>query len=1190
MTATDGSDDASDSSVSNGFGGMGGDGGGNETMEITASMASTMSKAPTGEPPIRDPDDDDGPPIPHDVSGLRLLSRSPHPYHHRNSDLLHPADRIEAHAHATEINNTHDTPDTLHTAGAADTSHPAHAAGFQAVVGAIPSPSSALSLASFASGFGFFKDSSPASDSGTEADDEHFLKGLPAPRSKPHKGLRGMNEVLSGISTPLLPVPLHSFGSGGGGGNVGSAHESEQHRRSRSGRKRTGRLEQRDNGSGVDTDGGDSVAGSVYSFVGDDAQDKQLDRAATPGRDVNAHGEGRRPQGHTPISPQTLFQKLKRDAVAASAALDSRDKDRRQGRGSAERSRRRREIVRRSTELLLLVSLAALLFSNPDVRPLLLHWRYELQAVTAVIGGLLLLYPLRLILWVRHYETRGRGDNAEEQPPSTPLRQLIAIPASFDPAPLFYPLTIPVFVSFLLATPTLHAAPLLNLVLSICTLPRPLLPFSLSTELCSPVHWTLSIVPLTVAEALPSSFKGRGLHSTIQTPVAPLSPDLATLIYPLHQTLCWLLHDLTTTSLLPAELQLLSVALINLLFLATSPQAVILQALLWAGGVSILVLGGGVVRRGILLARIPRWRFRRDDPSAQKTDSLWWLLSPAAVVSRVWAELKSLRRARLELMYGPGPGGSDFRGNSFGDSDDSTDNGNHSPPRDGGVVDGAAWKTMPHKMPKMPKMHNAPKTVKRSATVVAARSTTAPLDATAEGANAGGRPRRHSTTQTVTHTPSGRRKRATSPTIRAFFSLTHEQAVRRKWLYAAFLYACIAFVILAGIRPYVAAFALHGRDPFGWALGYLFGDIDWFRLEVVKTNLEGWVCLPPRTVSSMSSAPCPSCAAGWVEHIRQAWLGAATTRLLLAAYWCIVIVFGLAVVFTLSPVYEVDTRRKVFHFMMVAMLLPATFVDPAYAALALSLVLAVFLLLDLVRASQLPPLSRPIATFLTPYVDGRDLRGPVVISHIFLLIGCAIPLWLSMASLPRMPTTPDTPGPSETFGIPTDGWNVPTRDVSMVSGIICVGLGDAAASLIGRRWGRRKWLWGGGKSLEGSAAFALAVFAGLMLASLWLRVGGWAATGEALAPVSVSAASVGTEATGASAASTKSLVHTLRAALPPSLQRVVSWIGCKAAQSVAPRAAVCASVASLTEAVLTGGNDNVVVPVILWTCVKSFGL
>jgi hypothetical protein len=42
------------------------------------------------------------------------------------------------------------------------------------------------------------------SDSGTEADDEHFLKGLPAPKFRPHKGLRGLEGSLSSTPSPLL--------------------------------------------------------------------------------------------------------------------------------------------------------------------------------------------------------------------------------------------------------------------------------------------------------------------------------------------------------------------------------------------------------------------------------------------------------------------------------------------------------------------------------------------------------------------------------------------------------------------------------------------------------------------------------------------------------------------------------------------------------------------------------------------------------------------------------------------------------------------------------------------------------------------------------------------------------------------------------------------------------------------------
>jgi dolichol kinase len=251
---------------------------------------------------------------------------------------------------------------------------------------------------------------------------------------------------------------------------------------------------------------------------------------------------------------------------------------------------------------------------------------------------------------------------------------------------------------------------------------------------------------------------------------------------------------------------------------------------------------------------------------------------------------------------------------------------------------------------------------------------------------------------------------------------------------------------------------------------------------------------------------------------------------LLLCAWCLVILaVGLGVVLSFTFV-EVDTRRKVFHGMMVAMLLPTIFIDPAFISLALVLILAIFLILDLLRASQLPPLSRPIASFLTPYVDGRDLRGPVVVSHIFLLIGCAVPLWLSLAGMRFL------------GGDPWKNWEVEKRDVSMIAGVVCVGMGDAAASLIGRRYGRRKWPWTGGKSLEGSVAFALAVTVGLVAGKMWLRIGAWD--------------------------DMSSRAHD-------------DWA------TVVSKAGIAACGASFMEAVLTGGNDNVVVPIVLWLLVKA---
>ncbi|KAI8285112.1 Dolichol kinase sec59 [Colletotrichum sp. SAR 10_98] len=773
-----------------------------------------------------------------DKDELRTLSRSPHPYHHLNTELPHPAHRI-----VYRPSNPTSTPPKDSSAESSRT----------------PSP--------FPS---FTKDSSQGSDSGTEADDEHFLKGLPAPKVRLHKGLRGRNEIISGASTPLF---------------------------------------------------------SPENQEDDDAAKRQTQRA----------------------------EKLR--------FWEDRN------------YRRTKELIRRVSEFIIVGSLFAVLRANPKVKPILSAWSQDLRFLAMLVTSLMLLYPIRLVAWsIRHKTSSSKSP--------------IAVPTIFDPAPILYPPSI--------------------------------------------------------------------------------------------------------------TLLLLSIALINVLLLAHSPQATILQALLWGGGVGVLVVCGPVVRWGIALARVPRLRFRRVI-SPSKKQSLFGFLS----------EGLSMRRFKHELL------GSSLEetASEAGDSEDEID-GPFSKPlrvRTFGVADMASQTDR-----KADGLHsdNSPDSPDGSAI---SRRNTFPHVLQRP------RPRR-----SLTHTSAGRRKRTASTTVRQFFKLTEAQATMRKWTYAAYVYASIVSIILVPVREYIGRFALQGNEPVGWALGYLLGELPWFRFQVVSANLERWICLPTRLDEEEKAA----CHEGWVQHVRFSDFGEANTRLLMSAYWLMIVIIGLTIVIRLDPKYEVDTRRKVFHFMMVGMFLPATFVDPVYAALALILVLAIFLILDLLRASQLPPLSRPIASFLTPYVDGRDHKGPVVISHIFLLIGCAIPLWLSLATLPRSGS-----------GYLT-GWEVPTREVSMVAGVICVGLGDAAASLIGRRFGHRKWVWGGGKSLEGSVAFAVAVFLGLMAATTWLRIGGW----------------------------------------PVAPEQQVAW------PSSVRNAGFCASMASLTEAVLTGGNDNVIVPVVLWTCVKSIGV
>ena len=763
--------------------------------------------------------------------------------------------------------------------------------------------------------------------------------------------------------------------------------------------------------------------------------------------------------------------------------------------------RRRAELLRRVAETLLLGAVACITCGSAS-ELLLRRWakgspvngirqmiklKYlftECIAHGSIVSIVYLSYPLRLFYYHRAHAS-----------PNDKSYSGIRVPAAFDPAPLLYPVLIPVLVAVLLAGVNPRVI-LPNIVLSISSMPRQIIPFSESPPGYSSTHWLLSALPLAIAQARNSP----SIHNTYDL-------EKLVLLHPLHQALVPSLGYLTTTSLLPAELQLLSVSMINLLYLASSPQALILKALLWIGGLSIFILCGTVLRWEVALARVPSWRFRHPRRRSRRGFVLF-------------SALDDYFKGRLQywgIVSGPElASDSDEPQNFAAYAGRNKRQGMFKPvAAEAKIVESCLPSKSPLSVIDLDETPAFPDTNGISSTFQAQLNSH----------------RRHTLPSYIrdnlgnytqrSHTES-RRMKLPSTRPRSFLSLTEAQATVVKWFNAIYVYTTVVIIVIAGIRTYVSQSALHGQEPVGWALGYMFSDLPFFRTTIASLGLDNWISLSEQLRNYQISRE--SSMAGYRRRMH---FGAANIRLLICAYYLGIIVAGLAVVFRLSASVEVDTRRKVFHGMMVVMFLPTIFIDPTFTALALILVLAIFLLLDLFRASQLPPISKPLTHFLAPYVDGRDHRGPIVVSHIFLLIGCAIPLWLSLGATER------------TGEPPWDGWDVPKRDLSMISGVVCVGMGDAAASLIGRRYGRRRWCWSGGKSLEGSLAFAVAVILGLGVERLWLQIGGWAGdSGDAWALT----------------------------------------LG---------KAAVAAACASLTEAVLTGGNDNVVVPVILWLVVRA---
>lgn len=158
--------------------------------------------------------------------------------------------------------------------------------------------------------------------------------------------------------------------------------------------------------------------------------------------------------------------------------------------------------------------------------------------------------------------------------------------------------------------------------------------------------------------------------------------------------------------------------------------------------------------------------------------------------------------------------------------------------------------------------------------------------------------------------------------------------------------------------------------------------------------------------------------------------------------------------------------RKLFHLLATVMFLPVLVFEPAFLGLAFAGALAVFFVLELFRVTLVPPIGPAVADFMERFRDGKD-PGPLLLTHIYLLLGCAIPVWLHQ------------PGAA--------GYSTGIASL----GIISIGVGDATASLAGTRYGRTKWP-GTSKSLEGST---------LSMASQAAVVGGLACLGYVTAEV-----------------------------------------------------------------------------------------
>lgn len=176
-------------------------------------------------------------------------------------------------------------------------------------------------------------------------------------------------------------------------------------------------------------------------------------------------------------------------------------------------------------------------------------------------------------------------------------------------------------------------------------------------------------------------------------------------------------------------------------------------------------------------------------------------------------------------------------------------------------------------------------------------------------------------------------------------------------------------------------------------------------------------------------------------------------RVKLLAGWITALLATIPTVYVLSTndVLSLNLRRKVWHFLLVGSLAyPALIKEPVFTAIATLGSVFVFIVLEMVRCTQLTFIGDFLNTQLRLFQDEKDTKGPLNLSYIFLLVGTSIPLAYSIVV----------------------GDAVSIRSYF---GLVTLGLGDSLASIVGKKFGKVKWR-SGTRTLEGTLTYIAATF------------------------------------------------------------------------------------------------------------------
>jgi hypothetical protein len=170
--------------------------------------------------------------------------------------------------------------------------------------------------------------------------------------------------------------------------------------------------------------------------------------------------------------------------------------------------------------------------------------------------------------------------------------------------------------------------------------------------------------------------------------------------------------------------------------------------------------------------------------------------------------------------------------------------------------------------------------------------------------------------------------------------------------------------------------------------------------------------------------------------------------------WVAVLVVSVPLIKILSEtIGNRAISRKLFHTLAMALFVPVISWYTEFILLAFGVGVCGLLLAEYVRnaPSVLPELSRVISGYYGTFIDHRDVDRGLVLTHIYLLLGIALPVWLWAVLAGKQEGWFETSGPVDYAA------SDPHLKLLKHLGWITVGAGDAMGAFVGIYCGRTSW-------------------------------------------------------------------------------------------------------------------------------------